>query len=176
MAMKKWKVILQILTINTVHNLTMKYIFCAILLFCFTQIFAISPPVYKRMEGWKFEKIANGELSITNNIVMFNPNKIGCVKLKEIYFDVYIEDAKLGTITQATDKVVIKKKAEFIIPLRYTIRPQGSLFDNFKSLYGFLTKKIKITYDGRVKIVALLIFPYKANVKDYYEVGLKDIL
>lgn len=147
-----------------------------LVLFVCLSSYAISPPEYKRMEGWKIEKAGLNEIVLNNQVVMYNPNKIGCVKLKEIYFDIYLDNAKIGTISQAEQAVDIKKKSEFKIPLRITIKPTGDIFDNLRSLIGFFTKKVRITYDGHVKIKALLLFGYTAKVKDGIEVSIKDIL
>lgn len=137
---------------------------------------AISAPEYRGMKNWGIEKVGLQELVIRNTVVMYNPNKIGCVHLKKIFFDVYLDNNKLGTITQADGDVAIKKKSEFHIPLRITIQLKGDLLNQLSSLYGLLTSKVRISYTGYVKIRAFLFFGYKAEIKDGMDVRLKDII
>jgi LEA14-like dessication related protein len=148
--------------------------FTFLCIIAFQESFAFSAPIYKRMEGWKVEKLGADEVSLTNNIVMYNPNKLGGVRLAKVYFDVFLNDVKIGSVTQ-TDKVMIRKTSEFSIPLRMTIKPNGGLFD-IKSLFGFLTKNATITYDGYIKVVVWIFFPFKAKVKDSITLSMKDLL
>jgi hypothetical protein len=145
-------------------------------LFVHSSTWAISAPEFKRMEGWKIEKVGLKEIILNNQVVMYNPNKIGCIKLKEVYFDVFVDNAKIGAISQAIQAVDIKKKSEFKIPLRIIIKPTGGVFDNLRSLVGFFTKKVRITYEGHVRIKAFLLFGYKTKVKDGIDVSVKDLL
>jgi LEA14-like dessication related protein len=151
------------------------YITILFIVYMTTKVQAFSAPMYKRMEGWKVDKVGFSEISLTNTIVMYNPNKVGCVKLTKVYFDVFLDNAKIGNITQ-TEKVKLKQNSEFSIPLKLTIQPQEGILNNLGSILGLLTKSASITYDGQIKIVAWLIFPYTAKVKDTLSISLKDLM
>lgn len=140
------------------------------------MIRAISAPIYKGMKNWGIEKVGLNEIVLRNTIVMFNPNSIGCVHVKKIFFDVYIDKNKLGTITQADGDVAIKKQAEFYIPLRISIQLKGDVLSRLSSLLGFFTDKVRVSYSGYVKIRAFLFFGYKAEINDGYDVRIKDLI
>jgi LEA14-like dessication related protein len=98
--------------------------------------------------------INKDNLSFYTEAVIYNPYKLNA-KVKSMQIDVFINDEKIGTITEG-EETVVKKRQTTHIPLNIRSRT-GILAKNLFSQTGnlILGKIVTIEYKGYIKLKAL---------------------
>lgn len=139
-----------------------------------TSAWAIEPPTFVKLKDWRFPSFSKERgIAIETTAVFYNPNKRGRLKLREIALDVYAGETYLGTINQTEQKVKIRPKSAFEIPLRIDVQPKAGVFNN---LFSLVTGQNLVLYiKGYVKITALF-FRVKVKVDEAQEFSLISIL
>ncbi|MCO5234190.1 MAG: hypothetical protein LC105_09165 [Chitinophagales bacterium] len=118
------------------------------------------------MKGFKILTFNANRIELSSTAVFFNTYKYKA-KLKEIDIDVYLEDKYLGKVNNFED-IAIPKLSAFDIPLILNLNPPGpairnSLWQGTKLLTG---QKVKIKYEGHIKLKVLGFVPIVIKVKD----------
>ncbi len=116
----------------------------------------ISAPTFKTVDNLRFDKMNGSSVKVGADLVFYNPNPIR-IKITDIAADVTIDKRQMGTIGEKSD-IIIKRKSDFRVPLGLTIKPDGSLLDNLKTVFGFITdKEIELAIRGKIKLKWLFI-------------------
>ena len=114
----------------------------------------VYPPVYKRVENFKFQKLNKEGFIVTGDIVMYNPNKVK-VKLHEILMNVQINGKHVATAGQL-HPVPINTKSEFIVPLNLTVNPDMTLMEGLENIINMIkNREATVTVEGTIVIKAL---------------------
>ncbi|MFN8282052.1 MAG: hypothetical protein U0U67_02505 [Chitinophagales bacterium] len=108
--------------------------------------------------------------------VIYNPYKAK-IKIDEILIDVFIQNKKLGTITEAADIVKINKESAFDLPLNISVKT-GPTLKKFVTEGALLLagQKIRVDYKGYVKVKALGFIPIKVKIDQFAYFTMKDII
>lgn len=109
--------------------------------------------------------------------VIYNPYKVK-VGIDEILIDVFINNKKLGTITEAADEVKIRKQSAFDLPLEINVQTGPTVATFFKegAKLALAGKKVGVDFKGYVKVKAMGIIPIKVKVEQTEYFTMKDIL
>ncbi len=109
--------------------------------------------------------------------VIFNPYKVK-VSIDEILIDVFINNKKLTTVTEAADIVKIQKESAFDLPLKIDVKSGPTIATLFKegTKLLFSGKKVAVVLKGYVKVKALGFIPIKVKVNQTEYFGLKDLV
>lgn len=130
-----------------------------------TDIHADEAPYFVKTKNTKLSSFSTSKIEIASEAVFFNTYNVGA-KLLEVNIDVYMDDTKLGTVTEVQD-VKIPKKSTFDIPLNLSIKPGPTALKlvtgSAKILFG---KKVNVRYTGYIKIRALGMVPLKINMDE----------
>jgi LEA14-like dessication related protein len=114
----------------------------------------IYPPVYQRVEHFRFDKIGPEGLSMGTEAVFYNPNKMK-FKLHAMQMNVAVDGHKLGSIDDHTE-VTIAKNSEFRIPINIHVKPDISLGESLKTIWQMVvTKEIDVQLNGTVTIKSI---------------------
>lgn len=116
----------------------------------------ISAPTFKTVDNLRFDKMNGNGIKVGADLVFHNPNAVR-VKITDIAADVTVDKRQMGTIGEKSD-IIIKRKSDFRVPLGLTIKPDGSLLDNLKTVFGFITdKEIELAIKGTIKLKWLFV-------------------
>jgi hypothetical protein len=111
----------------------------------------IYAPVFKTIENVHYENLQNKGFKIGAEAVFDNPNKIKCT-IKDIEVNVVLDKKLIGILGEKSDVEVIKAN-EFRIPLGIQIKPDGTILDDIKTLWGiFVDKESDLYFVGKVKM------------------------
>ena len=141
-----------------------------LLIVCSISSCKISAPTLKSLDKVKVERNGSTGYTVGTEAVIHNPNR-GKIVVKGLYLDVEMGGKTLASIGKKDD-IVIKRNADFSIPLLIEIKSVESIFSDFKSVFGMLKDKdVELSLKGNLKIKAFCIlrrsFPinYKQKVK-----------
>lgn len=130
----------------------------------------IQSPEYKGIQNIHLDALSKGGLELGAEAVFYNPNKLQC-KLKDVHFDIFMNNDKLGTINEIKD-VRIKKRSEFRIPLNIIVSPEGGFLNTVKNVFGAIKdKEVALRFEGLIFLKAYLI-PIKIPINDTKKVPL----
>jgi len=116
----------------------------------------LSSPAFRTIDNIKFESIGTKGLKLGAQAQFHNGNPLKC-KVVDIDMNVLVDEKLIGVLGEKTD-VVIKKKSDFTVPLGVLIKPEGTILDDFKTLYKILTDRPTMLYlvgDVKVKMMGL---------------------
>ena len=83
--------------------------------------------------------------------VFHNPNKVKAT-IKDIEINVILDKKLIGILGEKTDVEVIDA-SEFRIPMGIQIKPDGTILDDVKTLWGiFVDKESELFFVGKVKM------------------------
>lgn len=134
-------------------------------------------PEFKRIENIFVEKISDKNITITSDVVFFNPNNVSAF-LTGAELDVIANEVKVSHISQTTN-IEISKQSEFKAPVKANFKPselvkdKSSIIDLISGgLEYFKNKTIDIKYVGTlqfkvagIKFNVPLEFEEKVKVK-----------
>lgn len=151
-------------------------IFClALIIFLFPKsaTAAIREPEFLGMKNWRLERVSGGFVEVYTTAAFHNPNKVG-VTLSEVVAEVFLDKEKLGVIYQA-EPVKIKKKSDFEIPLRLTVKLENKFKLIAEQMLKFLSNKgALLRYEGKIEVKKFGI-PIRVKMEDKYELKAKDL-
>ena len=111
----------------------------------------IYAPVFKTVENVHFEKLESKGFKLGAEVVFDNPNKVKCT-IKDIEVNVVLDKKLIGILGEKSDVEVIKGN-EFRIPLGIMIKPDGTILDGIKTLWGiFVDKESELSFIGKIKV------------------------
>ncbi len=111
----------------------------------------IYAPVFKTIENVRYERMEARGFKLGAEAVFDNPNKVKCT-IKDIEINVILDKKLIGILGEKTDVEVIKGN-EFRIPLGIQIKPEGTILDDIKTLWGiFADKESELFFVGKVKL------------------------
>lgn len=152
----------------TPNNLLITLVAVA-LLFQFSSC-RIQSPEYKGIQNIHLEALNKGGIELGAEAVFYNPNKLQC-KLKDVHFDIFMNNDKMATINEIKD-VRIKKRSEFRIPLNIIVSPEGGFLNTVKNVFGAIKdKEVALRFEGLIFLKAYLI-PIKIPINDTKKVPL----
>ena len=127
----------------------------SVLLFAVVSILLSSckiyAPVFKTVENVHFEKLESKGFKLGAEVVFDNPNKVKCT-IKDIEVNVVLDKKLIGILGEKSDVEVIKGN-EFRIPLGIMIKPDGTILDGIKTLWGiFVDKESELFFIGKIKV------------------------
>ncbi|MBK8352935.1 MAG: LEA type 2 family protein [Saprospirales bacterium] len=133
-------------------------------------------PYLVKTKDFTVNNFSLSQIDLGITAVIYNPYKAK-IKIDEILIDVFIENKKLGTITEAADIVKINKQSAFDLPLKIAVKtgPTLSKFatEGAKLLIGY---KVRVDYKGYVKVKALGFIPIKVKIDQFAYFTMKDII
>ncbi len=131
----------------------------------------LTAPSFKNVENLKFERAGTQGLKLGAEAVFYNPNGLKCT-VSDIAVDVIVNDKLVGILGEKAD-VVVDKKSDFRIPLGITINPDGSIFNDIKTIFGIITnKQVDLALIGKIKVKVLgLTFPVPIKHKQQFNLG-----
>lgn len=132
-------------------------------------------PYFVKMKGFAIKSFNTKKIEIESTAVFYNTYKAKA-KLEEIFIEVYLEDTKLGEISQI-ESIDIPKESAFDVPLILKLEPPGpaiktSVLQSSRLLFG---KEVKVKYKGYIKMRAIGFIPFKVKVEDSMPVSLSDL-
>jgi LEA14-like dessication related protein len=135
-------------------NHSLKILFAALILALTLTSCKVYPPVYKRVENFKFERIDKDGFKVSGNIVLYNPNKLK-LKLHDVLMNVQINGKHVATAGQLTP-IAINKASEFSIPLNLTVKPEMTLLEGLQNIISMIkTHEAEVTVSGTVVVGAM---------------------
>lgn len=150
--------------------------FILVLISVFTLKAADEDPYLVKTKDFTVNHFSLSQIDLGIVAVIYNPYKAK-IKIDEILIDVFIEDKKLGTITEAADIIKINKQAAFDLPLNISVKTGPTLqkfaTEGAKLLIG---RKIRVDYKGYVKVKALGFIPIKVKIDQFAYFTLQDII
>ena len=99
----------------------------------------LSSPVFKTVDNIKFESIGTKGLKLGAVSHFINANPLKC-KVVDIDMNVQVNDRLIGVLGEKAD-VIIKRKSDFIVPLGVLIKPEGTVLEDFKTLFKILVDR-----------------------------------
>jgi LEA14-like dessication related protein len=124
----------------------------------------IQSPEYRGIENLHLEALSKGGMELGAEAVFYNPNKLHC-KLKDVHFDIYMNNDKMATIEEMKD-VKIAKNSEFRIPLNIIVNPEGNFLATIKNIFGAIKdREVAVRFQGLIFLKAYLI-PIKIPIND----------
>ncbi len=145
------------------------------LLFAVGNIQAAESPEFIKTKDWKLQKIGTTKMVLSCKAVFYNPNKAKA-KLLGINFNVLLGDTKAGKINQIDQKVKIKKRQAFEIPLRIVIDPESNVWASIKGILSAVSMQdfvIHIRGSIQVRVLGIRL---KIPVNESEELNLKELL
>ncbi|MDB5282604.1 MAG: hypothetical protein JWO06_1679, partial [Bacteroidota bacterium] len=94
----------------------------------------IAGPAFKTIQNVEFQGIGKKGLKLGTEAVFNNPNKLK-FRITDIDLNVVLDNRLIGTLGEKTD-ILIKKKSDFILPVSFNIKPEGTILDNLKTLWN----------------------------------------
>lgn len=110
-------------------------------------------PYYKTMQAVRVTSFTKDKISVSANVVCFNPNKVGC-RLAGCDFEVFANGVKVSDVKQ-TLSANVGADAEFLIPLKVSFSPK-KIFKPMDligaALSGLQSRSIELRYLGTVDV------------------------
>ena len=110
-------------------------------------------PYYKTMKAVRVTQFTKDKISVSADVICFNPNKIGC-HLAACDFEVYANGVKVSNVKQ-TLGTNVGPAAEFSIPLKVSFSPT-KIFKPMDllgaALNGLKSRSVKLRYLGTVDV------------------------
>ena len=132
-------------------------------------------PEFRRLETWKVNSVTPSEVSLTNQVVFYNPNKFGGIRLQDLNLEVYANDKKIGYVQNPENaKTQISGTSEFSVPISVTLKTM----DVLGGIGNIIGIALGNSIDIRVKgVVVAGAFMLKKEIPiDYKQpVSIKDI-
>jgi len=132
----------------------MKRTFCVLATAAFLVSFSsckIYAPVFKTVENVRYETIESKGIKLGAEVVFDNPNKVKCT-IKDIEVNVILDKKLVGVLGEKSD-VQMAKTSEFRVPLGIMIKPEGTILENIKTLFGIITdKETELFLTGKVTV------------------------
>ena len=116
----------------------------------------LSSPIFKTVNNIKFESIGTKGLKLGAEAQFHNGNPLKC-KVIDVNMNVLVDEKLIGILGEKAD-VVIGKKSDFMVPLGVLIKPEGTVLEDFKTLYRILTDRPTELYlvgDIKVKMMGM---------------------
>jgi LEA14-like dessication related protein len=133
-------------------------------------------PYLVKTKDFKVSHFSLSQIDLGITAVIYNPYKAK-IKIDEILIDVFIENKKLGTITEAADIVKINKESAFDLPLKISVKTGPTLKKFVTESALLLTgQKVRVDYKGYVKVKALGFIPIKVKIDQFAYFTMKDII
>ena len=131
----------------------------------------LSAPTFKTVENLKFERIGTRGLKLGADAVFYNPNRLKC-SIKDIEVNVLINSKLVGVLGEKDD-ILIAKRSDFKIPLGISIKPEGSILDDLKTVWGIFTnKEADLSLVGQIKVKVLgITFPVPIKHQQKFNLG-----
>jgi hypothetical protein len=118
---------------------------------CIFSSCKLTSPTFKTVDNIKFESIGIKGLKLGAEAQFHNGNPLKC-KVVDVDMNVLVDEKLIGVLGEKSD-VVIQKKSDFTIPLGVLIKPEGTILENFKTLYKILTDRPTMLYlVGNIKV------------------------
>ena|ERR1019366_53349 len=134
-------------------------LFCMIL---FSSCKVVSP-AFKTVQNVKFEKLEMKGLKLKAEAVFHNPNHVK-FKITDIDLNVVLDSMLIGTLGEKTD-IKVNKQSDFSILVGFKIKPEGTILQDLKTLYGLIANKESGLYIvGNIRVNALA-FKFTVPVK-----------
>lgn len=131
-------------------------------------------PEFVRTKDWKIHKLESGNMVLSAKAVFFNPNKAKA-KLRNVDLDIFTNNKYIGKVLQ-TNKIKIKGKSSFDIPLKMEFNIKDSGLDIIGSLLTLISnKKFLIDMKGIIKMNVFCL-PFKIKIDEKQEFSAKDFL
>jgi len=131
----------------------LRYLFFGTLLVFTLSSCKVYPPVYKRIEDFRIEKLDRDGFKVTGNVVLYNPNKMR-VKLKDVLMNIELNGKHVATAGQKIP-VPIKAQNEFAVPLDLVIKPEMSFTEGIQNIFNIIkTKEMDVTVNGVIVVSA----------------------
>lgn len=141
-----------------------------ILLCLFFSSCKIYAPTLRSLDKVKVERSGSTGYMVASEAVIHNPNR-GRIVVKGLNLEVVVNNKSVASIGKQQD-IIIKRNADFSIPLHIEIKSLESVFSDLKSVFGmFKDREVELVLKGNVKLRAFCIirrsFPvnYSQKVK-----------
>lgn len=124
-------------------------IFAAVVLF-FSSC-KIYSPVYRRTENFKYESLGMSGFKFGTDVVFHNPNSFG-FRISKMDLKIVVDQKNIAYFNQ-NEQIKIKRKSDFSIPLKVTVKPDMSLIDALKKVGEIVgQRKIDLTLGGSIQV------------------------
>lgn len=131
----------------------------AIIGFLAYQQYGPKQPEFKEITNVVVEEFTSKKVTFTAEAVIFNPNIIG-LEVTATNLDLFVNENKAGTATNAGESVKGEPNSNFSIPLRASINPKDILKNEglFGGLAGLMgQKQFSVLYKGYVTVKILFV-------------------
>ena len=128
-------------------------------------------PTFKTVNNLQFERLGTKGLKLGANVVFNNPNRVRC-KVSDVAVDVIVNKKLIGTLGEKTD-IIVARKSDFNVPIGILVKPDGTLLDDIKLLFGIITnKEADLFLVGKIKIKVLgITFPVDIKYQQKINLG-----
>ena len=109
----------------------------------------LQQPEYRDIRNVKLIKMGVLQTTAGVDLVYYNPNDFG-IQLTEARGDVYIDNIYLGRFDLGDNKVQVRKRSEFVIPVVFKLDNIGAVM-NQRDLYKKKEALVRIEGMARVK-------------------------
>jgi hypothetical protein len=133
----------------------------------------LSAPTLKSLNKVAFVASGSTGFKAGTDAVIHNPNPVR-VKIKEMNLVALVNGKPVGTIGKM-EPILIKRKSDFTVPLTIEIASLESIFKDFKSILGLLTKDVELEVKGNVKLRAFLFLRRNFTLQSKTKVALPEI-
>jgi LEA14-like dessication related protein len=132
-------------------------------------------PEFRRLETWKVNSVSPSEVSLSNQVVFYNPNKFGGIRLQDLNLEVYANEKKIGIVKNPENiKTQISGMSEFLVPITVTLKTLDIL-GGIESIIGIaLGNSINIHVKGNLE-AGLFFFKKQISIDYKQPVSIKDI-
>lgn len=132
-------------------------------------------PEFRRLETWKVNSVSPSEVSLSNQVVFYNPNKFGGIRLQDLNLEVYANEKKIGIVKNPENiKTQISGMSDFLVPISVTLKTLDIL-GGIESIIGIaLGNSINIHVKGNLK-AGLFFFKKQISIDYKQPVSIKDI-
>jgi hypothetical protein len=111
----------------------------------------LSSPTFRTVDNIRFESIGKKGLKMGADAQFHNANPLKC-KVIDVDMNVLVDEKLIGVLGEKAD-VIIQKKSDFTVPLGVLIKPEGTVLENFKTLFKILTDHPTMLYlVGEIKV------------------------
>lgn len=145
---------------------------------CILSFFAsckFTSPEFRRLETWKVNAITPSEVTLSNQVIFYNPNKYGGIHLQDLNLEVYANDKKIGVVQNPDNtKTNVSSTSEFSIPISVTLKTMDVL-GGIGNIIGIaMGNSIDIRVKGAV-VAGAFMFKKQIPIEFQQPISLKDI-
>jgi LEA14-like dessication related protein len=130
-------------------------IFCFLLLAIGLSSCHVQAPIIGKPTSYKVEKLDIKDITLKIWLPIENPNKIK-FNIKNVDFDIYVNDMKLGKITKM-EKVHIPKESKDIYDIVLHVKIKDLGMSAISAMRELSAKQVKIKLDGNVTVSKFVI-------------------